>query len=235
MLSSSEYYDRFSPTYASYAQNRRPYINAINNLISCPTHKPSYLDIGCGDGLRTALIAQKLGAPTITILDESPQMLQKAKRSLHALKVRTINESIVTKPDWLTEKFDIITCLWNVFGHLPQAQDRQQALHTIFKLLKPDGIFYCDVNNRYNISAYGRNAIKNILTSPIPTTKKGDYSIALPGSEDKTCVHLFKPGELDILLRTAGFTKISRNYVNYNSGKMERTWLSGQLLYEARI
>lgn len=61
------------------------------------------------------------------------------------------------------EPFQVITCLWNVFGHVPE-QHRLIFLENLRNLLAREGRLYIDVNNRYNSRAYGwKVVLKNML------------------------------------------------------------------------
>ena len=53
------------------------------------------------------------------------------------------------------ETFDVITCLWNVLGHVREFENRVRAMRAMKKLLSPEGRCFIDVNHRYNARAYG--------------------------------------------------------------------------------
>src|ERR1700747_3407385 len=58
-------------------------------------------------------------------------------------------------PNVTSQQFDIITCLWNVLGHVPTPEKRLRALRAVARLLAPHSRFFLDVNHRYNLSCYG--------------------------------------------------------------------------------
>ena len=53
------------------------------------------------------------------------------------------------------DRFSVITCLWNVLGHIETNQKRLAALARMRRLLSDDGVIFIDVNNRYNAVNYG--------------------------------------------------------------------------------
>ena len=53
------------------------------------------------------------------------------------------------------DRFSVITCLWNVLGHVETNQKRLTALTRMRRLLSDDGVIFIDVNNRYNAVNYG--------------------------------------------------------------------------------
>ena len=52
------------------------------------------------------------------------------------------------------ERFDVITCLWNVLGSVVDSDRRLRALKKMGSLLTEHGRLFVDVNNRYNARAW---------------------------------------------------------------------------------
>ena len=52
-------------------------------------------------------------------------------------------------------EFDVITCLWNVLGHIFPAASRAEVLRQFARLVSPQGRIFVDVHHRYNARHYG--------------------------------------------------------------------------------
>ncbi|MBR9847597.1 MAG: class I SAM-dependent methyltransferase [Algicola sp.] len=186
MNNSKSYYDQIARNYGEQATARINYLDAIDHLIITDVNGKNienYLDIGAGDGRRSIKISNNISVNNVTLLDESSEMLNKLQDS----KFDIVNESFLDFNS--TKKYDLITCLWNVIGHLPDKKSRILFFDKISNLLSDNGAFYFDVNNRYNISNYG---YKNVMI----TLDKDNYNAANRGwftigaEETKTNVYI---------------------------------------------
>src|SRR6202034_945404 len=52
-------------------------------------------------------------------------------------------------------EFDVITCLWNVLGHIFPSASRLGGLRQFARLVSPHGRIFVDVQHRYNARHYG--------------------------------------------------------------------------------
>ena len=135
----------------------------------------------------------------------------------------------------ISKRFEVITCLWNVLGHIPTAEKRQRALSTISGLLSPSGKFFLDVDHRYNLRSYGvlptsarwihdlfyRNERNGDV---IAKWSVGDASISTYG-------HVFTHREIMRLAHAAGFELEERIVIDYRDGRLHRWSMQGNLLY----
>src|SRR5262249_18060715 len=123
VLSPIEAYDAFAASYRSYAESRELYLRAIDDIvISRVRHANSLLDVGAGDGLRAIQIGRAAGVSRLVLLEPSPGMRARCPEGAEVWP-----SAIEEIPD-AAPSFEVITCLWNVLGHIQGAQRRVYAL-----------------------------------------------------------------------------------------------------------
>lgn len=243
MSKSIELYNKFAPYYREYSNKKNSYLKSLDNIIinfinsqraALSKHPLKMLDIGSGDGKRAIHIATRLKTQALTLLDNSPEMV---KLCTEIPGARALMEDISAENFLLEEKnYQIITCLWNVLGHLASPQEREVGLRNIYTLLSEDGFLFLDVNNRYNIKNYGiKNVFRNLLKDMFsPSASNGDINFEIEINESRKIpanVHIFNPHEIDFLLKKAGFKIINKYYVDYSTGKITASFLTGQIFY----
>ena len=54
--------------------------------------------------------------------------------------------------------FDVVTCLWNVLGHILPSAARAEMLRQFARLVSAEGKIFIDLNHRYNARHYGAMA-----------------------------------------------------------------------------
>jgi 2-polyprenyl-3-methyl-5-hydroxy-6-metoxy-1,4-benzoquinol methylase len=236
MNTSNKLYDAFAPDYASYSKKREAYLERINKLIIESKHvkKKNMLDVGCGDGLRGFKLFRQMEFKSVDFIDSSKEMVKLCRQNT---KMNAQKVDITSKNIWKTnKKYDAITCLWNVLGHVPTHTKRLQALKNMRKLLEKNGNVFLDVSNRFNVNHYGINAVmKNIQKDLLkPAEKNGDlqYSIEIrKGVKIRTFSHFFSPFEMEQLIADAGLKIESVYYIDYATGKVLKNFFGGQLFY----
>jgi len=120
-------------------------------LSQTQTDQLTILDLGCGPGLYSELLAQK--GHLVTGVDFSANSINHAKVQAKEknLDIIYINEDY-TKLDLPENSFDLVMLVYTDFGPLlPEA--RQQLLKVIKKVLKPGGLFILDVLNDNNLKS----------------------------------------------------------------------------------
>ena len=231
-VSAQEAYDRLAPHYRAYACARAAYLDAVDRYVI--EHAPkgaSLLDVGAGDGVRAAAIARAIAASHVVLCEPSERMASLCRlRSVAQVWTQPAENLPVT-----SERFDVVTCLWNVLGHLPDRTARIRALAGMRRLLAPGGRIFCDVNNRHNARASGPLRVlgRRMLDAIYPDDRRGDAVFEwrigderIPGRG-----HLFTPGEMDSIVHEAGLRIEERIAVDYLSGAPSpRPW-DGQLVY----
>ncbi len=230
-------YDALAPFYRKYSSGKASYLDAIDELIIAriPPGARSLLDIGAGDGVRAAKIAHERGIATLVLVEPSEPMRQLCQQltptAIWPLEAQHLPDD--------GPSFDVITCLWNVLGHIPTYAEREQALRKMAALLNPGGLLFFDVNNRHNAASYGwRRVAKNYISDLLsPDPRHGDVSFqwSINGTTIAAMGHLFTQAEVKRLLAQAGLHIRRRSVVDYRSGSEGRFVFQGQLLYEVGL
>jgi SAM-dependent methyltransferase len=235
-MTGSELYDAMAPVYRDYAARRANYLDAIDSFVaeSIPPAAQRLLDVGSGDGIRAMALARACGIATVVLSDVSSEMVQRC-RMLGATEVWHVPAQSL--PDNGT-RFDAITCLWNVLGHLAGHAERVAALRRMRDLLAPGGRLFLDVQNRHNASAYGwgRVLMRVGIDTMWPDERRGDTSFdwKVGDTTIRGRGHLFTPREIGKLLRQAGLEVVSRFTFDYSTGCRSTSVLLGQLVFVCR-
>src|SRR5207248_928096 len=121
-------YDSLAAHYAGISRRRAPYLERVEREViwRIPARSRSILDIGAGDGTRALRIAAGAGIRRIVLLEPSTEMCSIANSQLESGGCAHLTEPIEVWPvraesltsDSVGERFDVITCLWNVLGHI---------------------------------------------------------------------------------------------------------------------
>ncbi|RBM12323.1 trans-aconitate 2-methyltransferase [Streptomyces sp. PT12] len=235
-LTSDAFYHELAERYdADVAAERRPYLDAVDALVCRGRAAPRrMLDIGCGPGVRGAGLARRLGAGELWLADSSAGMVRTAKRGVPwARVVRADLADAEQCGERLPGGFDLITCLGNVLGHMPE-KARVAALRTVGALLAPGGSAVLDLNNRYNAAQYGVGAVAANMAKDLLGLGGGDYVTRrrVRGRVIATPVHLTTPREARRLMARGGRTVRRTWFVHYARGCPARGPLSGQIVME---
>jgi 2-polyprenyl-3-methyl-5-hydroxy-6-metoxy-1,4-benzoquinol methylase len=232
MTDSKKIYFRMAPDYDEVSKRKSTYLESVNNLIFKHASKTilNYLDAGGGDGNRTFVISKKIGAKYSVLIDNSSEMIKiagsKGLDEVHCTDILSYSSR---------KSYDLITSLWNVFGHIETRKERTDSLVNLNSMLSNDGVFMIDVNNRYNIEYGYFNVIKNIIFDILPSKSSthGWFSFKF---KDKTFpVYLHSPFEILSELKNAGFEVIEKYGVNYSNGKISKNfYFKGQMFLVAR-
>lgn len=226
-------YDLLAPHYRNYASEKGNYINAVDKAILREL-KPSMktmLDIGSGDGIRAVNLAKQAGIEKLILSEPSEKMVELCRQVYSGEIWNVTAENLKSNG----QRFDLITCLWNVLGHIPDTSRRINSLRKIRDFLQPGSVLFMDVNNRYNARAYGKAEIfKRVIFDLFhPGNNKGDteYELKIDGTSITGMGHLFTPQEIRMLVKSSGFRIKKRISVDYKNGSIHSSVFNGQLLY----
>lgn len=165
-------------------------------------------------------------------------MVRLAKQNTHYV---VIQDSISNRRFTLKRKIkkgsiEVITCLWNVLGHVPSEQERRIALQRMEYFLTRNGTIILDVSNRYNMTHYGIRVVTGNIIKDIfrPYASHGDESymihvnkkVSIPSS-----CHFFSPFEIDALIKNTKLKIVGKKYINYQTGKLMPTFFQGHIVY----
>lgn len=227
-------YDVLAPHYRDYAAARAAYLDAVDRLVieRIPQGASSMLDVGAGDGSRSVRIGKARGIATLVLAEPCQEMLTQGQ-GLEGVEVWSVAAEELPETD---RRFDVITCLWNVLGHVPNHDCRVQALRKMGGLLTNQGRLFLDVNNRHNARAYGMWRVFGRIAydAMFPRNTKGDAYYTVRAGDAEVCAmgHLFHPGEMQRLFLAAGLDVRGRSVIDYRTGQRHKTPWEGQLFYE---
>jgi len=191
----------------------------------------SLLDVGAGDGVRAMRLAKAAGMASVVLVEPSTAMAELC-RAAQATEVWQVKAEALTA----TPSFEVVTCLWNVLGHIATPAFRLEALRRMRDGLTRGGQLFIDVNNRYNAPSYGwlRSFGRIAYDVLNPADENGDVQFvwriadqAIPGRG-----HVFTPREIERLIGDAGLHVQRRYVIDYQTGRQRHLGIAGQLLYE---
>ena len=227
-------YDRIAPIFADLAEQRRPYLDRIDQLVSSgiPAGSRSMLDVGSGDGARARRIAQTRGIAELVLLEPSLAMQGNglADATVWTMRAEELHS--------VKAEFDAVTCLWNVLGHIAPSKSRIEVLRQFGRLLSRTGRIFIDVNHRYNARHYGslRTALRFFRDRISWDETNGDVEVAWDVEETRctTAGHVFTDKEFRCLSLAAGLRIEKMLVVDYATGELRRQIWEGNLLYVMR-
>lgn len=135
------YHNKFAPLYDYFQKGVKNDVNFYLNYFR--GFKGKILEIGAGTGRITIpLLKRDLN---VTALDISPGMLEllKEKAEKGNVSVKTVCADM--RKFRLRDKFDAVIITFRAFQHMYSVKDQFDALKTIKKHLKPNGVLIFDV------------------------------------------------------------------------------------------
>ncbi|RRJ34085.1 class I SAM-dependent methyltransferase [Halocatena pleomorpha] len=110
------------------------------------------LDIACGDGEFVAFAAKQ--GYTVTGVDKSSEMLRLAEERFTKEAVDSTLYQYDMRELPFSKEFDIITCWYNSVNYLCKLKDLRTAFETVYRSLRPEGIFVFDFVNRKRLREF---------------------------------------------------------------------------------
>jgi SAM-dependent methyltransferase len=227
-------YDRIAPVFARLREQRRPFLDRIDQLVlsEMPPDSRTMLDVGSGDGSRARRIARARAIAELVLLEPSRAMQGHgpADAKMWTMRAEELHSVQAT--------FDVITCLWNVVGHIFPSKTRIEVLRQFSRLVSQRGRIFIDVNHRYNARHYGPlpTALRWLRDQVSWDEKNGDVMVAWDVEETRctTAGHVFTNREFRTLALAAGLSIEKMFVVDYATGVLRRRSWQGNLLYVLR-
>lgn len=234
MLDPVDAYDVMASRYAELRAQRSAYLSAVERVIiaQIPRTAHAMLDIGSGDGVRALRVAREAGIKDVALLEPSTCMRAQGSQDAEVWPIRA--EAIGNHAGAHERQFDVITCLWNVLGHIAAA-DRQEVLCQISHMLSPHGIFFVDLMHRYNVRSYGiaKTAFRYLKDHFASNPANGDVTVRW-NADKEVCVthgHVFTNAEILALAKSAKLEPRMRAVIDYRTGEVCKLAVQGNLLY----
>jgi 2-polyprenyl-3-methyl-5-hydroxy-6-metoxy-1,4-benzoquinol methylase len=227
-------YDALAANYRSVSAARAAYLDAVEKIVIrlIAPNADSLLDIGSGDGHRAMRIAMAKNISNVVLVEPSHNMREFCRRNTPARIWSISAEELPAAAD----RFAVITCLWNVLGHIDNNQKRLTALKKMRLLLRDGGVMFIDVNNRYNAVTYGLLPTLGRMLYDVlaPSETNGDAQVTWRVGENaiQSPSHFFTPREIRKLLDDASLVVKQRFVLDYHTGKIRRSEFAGQLLFQ---
>lgn len=221
-------YDRIAPEFARITAKRKPYLDSIDRLVMSriPPGSRSMLDVGSGDGRRARRIAQEGGIADLVLLEPSVAM-RGSDAGIRTMRAQELH--------LLEGKFDVITCLWNVLGHIFPASSREEVLRQFARLVSPQGRIFVDLHHRYNARHYGTlpTALRFLHDALRWNDTNGDAVVSWDVGQVQctTRGHVFTHHEFRSMVHASSLNIETRFVVDYATGECRRWSIQGHLLY----
>jgi 2-polyprenyl-3-methyl-5-hydroxy-6-metoxy-1,4-benzoquinol methylase len=221
-------YDQIASVYARIAEKRRAYLDSIDELVisGIPRGSRSMLDVGSGDGMRARRIALARGIAELVLVEPSVAM-QSPNAEFRTVRAEELH--------LIEGQFDVITCLWNVLGHVFPPDARSELLRQFARLVSPQGRIFIDVLHRYNIRHYRAipTALRFLHDQLRWSETNGDVVVSWDVDEMRctTRGHVFTHREFCSIAELAGLTVEKRFVVDYATGELRRLSVKGHLIY----
>jgi SAM-dependent methyltransferase len=141
------YYDRFMIRYVNFPN----WIKYVQRLLHRYHHRPRLiLDVACGTGLPTMLLARQ-GYRVIGV-DRSEAMLEVLRSKVTTEDVRTVHSDM--RDFELPEPADVAISLYDSINYLLTPEDLTRCFQSVHRNLTPNGIFIFDMNTVYGLANY---------------------------------------------------------------------------------
>jgi ubiquinone/menaquinone biosynthesis C-methylase UbiE len=108
----------------------------VNQVVSKPGE--CLLDLGCGTGTLTKMIAESDPELHVVGFDADPATLKQAQKKLSSLGGRvTLQQGFAQQIPFSADSFDIVVS--SLFFHHLTREQKIEVLNEMFRVLKPDG------------------------------------------------------------------------------------------------
>ena len=143
MTTVADYFRDYAPRYDSFASRAMPrYQEMLSEIVRClPDHATDVLELGCGTGSLTALLARRYPEGRIVTVDAADEMIARARERLGSFAVRngqvTFVSSLFEEMDVPERTYDLIVS--NMSLH--HVADKAPLYIRLQRALRPGGSF----------------------------------------------------------------------------------------------
>lgn len=164
----SDFYDKYIDNQIKYSYNERHYFVLEETENLGLKSDSSMLEIGCGIGVITKLLAEKITTGSITSVDISPKSIEYAKNNISAKNIDFIAADVVEHD--FNKKYDFIS-LFDVLEHIP-VDKFPDLFSKIETLMSKDSFLVINIPTCEHIKYIEKNAPEKlqIIDQPIPVS-----------------------------------------------------------------
>ncbi len=215
-----EYYSKLAPVYSltyrtsstsslSTVSLVREAENAILDIVAHDIEPGICLDLGCGTGHHSRLIASTFNELKVLGIDHSPSMLKTcldfAKRSTYPDR-----QCFLLAPIQLLPIHDqTISMAMCFFGPLNHVRHFSRAINEIFRVLKPGGVVVFSVLNRWRVLRLLRYALRGKVRWIVEAFRDQDSClVSKTGDPLRVWTHYYGRYQIRKSLLSEGFTEI---------------------------
>ena len=174
-------------------------------LLFCKNVQGRVLEIGCGEGLFLAQLAQKRPDLEIWGIDNSQARLQQAELRMKDKFIRNVSLSLqdATSLNFAERYFDTVICI-NVVFNLDSFDKVRKVFSQINRISKPGGLIILDFRNSLNPLLYFKYKLAPMYDQTVKDLPLKTYSL----------------NKMSSLLRESGFEIINNRPLGFFIGKI---------------
>ncbi|MEA3294297.1 MAG: class I SAM-dependent methyltransferase [Euryarchaeota archaeon] len=195
----TQYYEDLANEYDNRFNNQRlDYMRSVENKALLENLKRGLiLDIGCGTGEQTILLAKN--GYTVIGMDISVEMIKIANDRINKAKLDDKISLLVASAEALPFREDSVDGLISIFGVYSHVPTIDQAFGEIFRVVRPGSQSIITVVNRWNITWWTRTFCRGKINWLLHALKNKEYIV------NGLWTYYFSKSELTNMLRSVGF------------------------------
>ncbi len=210
---------QFNAVSEKYDAQRQLLIPCFSDFYSIPLELSeqvksvgNILDVGAGTGLMSAFFHEKYPKATISLVDISAQMLNKAKERFEGEQNITFLQADFADADFGEAQYDVIISGLAIH-HLPH-ELKQLLFKKIYRALSPGGIFI-NADQVEGETEFVDKFYKNIWVEKVKKSSLGEAE--KESAFERVKLDIFAPLTCQLeWLREVGFKEVNNYYQYYN-------------------
>lgn len=131
----------------------RPFICPFEKLLAVMPKSGSFLDVGCGIGIMSMLLARVNAAERVIGFDTSVRAIAAARKAIFPKGTKAEFHRLTVDQKWPSDKVDNVVCL-DVLHHVP-ADRQRDFVRQLAKANFTDAVYFKDVSPTPRWKAWG--------------------------------------------------------------------------------
>lgn len=232
----AQWYDRWHE-----AKDYPREVDQLREIIETETEGRDLIDLGCGTGRHLELLAAE--GYRVAGVDRSPVMVDQARARLAPYQASIVQAEVTSPP--FGEEFDVAIMMFSVLGYQVTDEAMSATLAAVHRVLRPGGLFLFDILDAAVVLRDGpqggvtvvRDEDEQLLRATTGTVHHDEETYeftmrlwllrddkVLGQAEESHVLRYFLPRELELLLRTHGFTLLGQAPLAGGQPGPSRTW-----------